>query len=282
MQWYHTIFKQKIIRTQSLSTGLNQADKLTLADGSVYFVKSQDKPNDLLIKEGKELALLSRFVNVPQVIFSDEYCLVLEYLQTNKDSISSAEVEPLTHQVKLGKILAHLHTQKMPFFGFEFDNKIGTTTQFNLTGKACENWSEFYWKYRLLPQINWAKSQLNSNLYQALLNLEVQLSTVLSADIKPVLLHGDLWSGNVLFVNSKPYLIDPACYYGHSEADLALTYMFGGFSTDFYQAYHQIHPKKDDFEARKYLYMLYHYLNHLNLFGQSYLSGVRQCLNQFS
>lgn len=262
------ILNQNIVKTQSLSTSLNQADKITLEDGVIYFVKSQHKPNNLLIKEGKELSLLGQFANVPAVIYHDEYYLVLEYLSADNSN----------QQAELGKILANLHRQEMPYFGFEFDNKIGQTPQQNAVDKNAQNWSEFYWQYRLLPQINLAQKYIDKQLFNALLSLQTCLSALLPENIKPVLLHGDLWSGNVLFSKGKPYLIDPACYYGHSEADLALTNMFGGFSTDFYQNYHQAHPKTGHFEKRKYAYMLYHYLNHVNLFGSSYLSGVKQCL----
>ena len=92
-------------------------------------------------------------------------------------------------------------------------------------------------------------------------------------------MHGDLWSGNVLGSKDSTYFIDnPACYYGHSESDLALANMFGGFGNDFFQIYFQTHPKQPDFEKRQYLYQLYHYLNHTNLFGTGYLSGVNNCV----
>jgi len=102
----------------------------------------------------------------------------------------------------------------------------------------------------------------------------------LSISIKPSLLHGDLWSGNVICGINGPVFIDTSCYYGHSEADLALTYMFGGFSNDFYRSYEVYNPLESGYKQRKPIYMLYHYLNHLNIFGRSYHSGVLSCTNQ--
>ena len=67
-------------------------------------------------------------------------------------------------------------------------------------------------------------------------------------------------------------LIDPAVYYGHREADLAMTKMFGGFDSDFYSAYNDENPLTDGWEYRLNLYMLYHVFNHLNLFGSGYYS----------
>src|SRR5690606_6802569 len=87
----------------------------------------------------------------------------------------------------------------------------------------------------------------------------------------PSLLHGDLWSGNFM-VGSKgvPVLIDPAVYYGHREAELAMTHLFGGFDPTFYEAYKAEWPLKSGYEQREAVYTLYHVLNHLNIFGSGY------------
>lgn len=272
MKLLEKVLNSKIVSTQTLSSGLNNVFKVDLADGSNVFVKQQTSPNDLFIKEAKELDLLGQFINTPKVVYADEFYLVLEYLITSASSLNQAD---------LGAQLAKLHKQQQRFFGFNFDNKIGTTAQYNAVGKQIDNWAKFYGDYRLLPQINLAKQNqlINKDTTTQLLRLVEELDSLLPADIIPTLLHGDLWSGNVLAVGDEVYFIDPACYYGHHEADLALTYMFGGFSTDFYNTYHEHCGQQEGFEQRKHLYMLYHYLNHLNLFGSSYLSGVRQCLN---
>jgi len=88
--------------------------------------------------------------------------------------------------------------------------------------------------------------------------------------------------GNWLSTTSgEPALIDPAVYYGHREADLAFTELFGGFSTDFCAAYNQVWPLDNDYKERKDLYNLYHLLNHLNLFGEGYGSGVDSILRRY-
>ena len=90
---------------------------------------------------------------------------------------------------------------------------------------------------------------------------------------KPSLLHGDLWSGNYIDdENGSAVLIDPAVYYGNREADLGMTKLFGGFSSEFYKSYNEAYPLPDGFDYREKIYMLYHFLNHLNLFGGSYYS----------
>ena len=99
--------------------------------------------------------------------------------------------------------------------------------------------------------------------------------------VKPSLLHGDLWSGNAMEIESGPgklcvclillcivcccipvVVFDPAAFYGHSEFDLAIAHMFGGFTKDFFDSYHSVIPKSPGFETRQNLYLLFHYLNH--------------------
>jgi protein-ribulosamine 3-kinase len=69
-------------------------------------------------------------------------------------------------------------------------------------------------------------------------------------------------------------IIDPAVYYGHREADLGMTFLFGGFPPNFYAAYEAAFPLPEGWRERIALYELYHQLNHLNLFGSGYLAGV--------
>ena len=99
---------------------------------------------------------------------------------------------------------------------------------------------------------------------------------------RPSLLHGDLWSGNFITgSDGQAWLIDPAVYVGHAEADLAMTELFGGFHPRFYAAYREVNPLQPGYELRRDLYNLYHLLNHLNLFGRGYLLSVLRILNRY-
>ena len=100
---------------------------------------------------------------------------------------------------------------------------------------------------------------------------------------QPALLHGDLWSGN-LIVDDKgqPCLIDPAVHFGHREADLAMTRLFGGFQEKFYDAYQEAFPLGPDFEERVELFNLYPLMVHVNLFGGSYIHSVDNVLRKYS
>ncbi|KDQ19743.1 hypothetical protein BOTBODRAFT_102081 [Botryobasidium botryosum FD-172 SS1] len=100
---------------------------------------------------------------------------------------------------------------------------------------------------------------------------------------QPVLLHGDLWSGNAGTENGEPIIFDPAGYYGHNEADLAIARMFGGFPSEFYEEYHRHRPKSHpeaEYDVRASLYELFHYLNHTVLFGSGYAGGATQRMTQ--
>ncbi|KAL7285437.1 fructosamine kinase PKL/CAK/FruK [Trametes coccinea BRFM310] len=104
-------------------------------------------------------------------------------------------------------------------------------------------------------------------------------------DIQPVLLHGDLWSGNVGIDRStgEPIIFDPSSYFGHNEADLAIGRMFGGIPDSFYTTYHEYLPKsepQDQYDLRQDLYQLYHYLNHTVLFGGGYAGSARQKMDR--
>ena len=75
-------------------------------------------------------------------------------------------------------------------------------------------------------------------------------------------------------------IFDPAVYYGDREADIAMTELFGGFSSRFYAAYNEAWPLDDGYPLRRDLYNLYHILNHLNLFGGGYLQQAEQMMER--
>ena len=263
----------KISDKKTISSGETSSFKILTNTGLSIFAKYQDIENNNLINQARELALLKESMNTPKVLGYSKNCLLLEWVETshNKD-----------HQEEAGKVLANLHKRTNQYFGFDYDNTIGEMPQYNAVNQSITSWSFFFWEYRLLFQIKYAlKNKLISQKeYKKLLLIKTKLDNLLSSSIKPSLLHGDLWSGNVINGINGPVFIDTSCYYGHSEADLALTYMFGGFSNDFYTSYEVQNPLQSGFEKRKPIYMLYHYLNHLNIFGHSYHSGVFSCSNQ--
>jgi protein-ribulosamine 3-kinase len=174
----------------------------------------------------------------------------------------------------LGRMLAQLHRNEGARFGWDEDNFIGATPQKN---GWYESWAQFWRERRLAPQLELARI---NGFHIVPVNVERWLE---DHQPTPSLLHGDLWSGNAGFLATganagSPVLFDPAVYYGDREADLAMTELFGGFPREFYSAYREAWPLDAGYEKRKHLYNLYHLLNHLNLFGGSYLGQVDKTL----
>ena len=170
----------------------------------------------------------------------------------------------------LGERLAALHRHTADRFGWFRDNTIGPTPQIN---QQADNWIEFFREHRLDYQLRLAAA----NGYGAsLADLGRKLADRLQRlfeDYEPVasLLHGDLWGGNWGSVAGEPIVFDPAVYYGDRESDIAMTMLFGGFGKAFYDAYSSSWPMAAGHKQRVWLYQLYHVLNHLNIFGNSYL-----------
>lgn len=122
---------------------------------------------------------------------------------------------------------------------------------------------------------------LDLDLESKLNDLYEVLPEILPQSIKPSLLHGDLWSGNWSVTNrGEVVMFDPAVYCGHSEVDLAMTELFGGFPQEFYDAYQETLPLDPGYPQRKLIYQLYYVLVHLNLFGAHYSNQATELLDQ--
>jgi protein-ribulosamine 3-kinase len=271
---------KRVLQFETVSGGsISQAYIANLSGGVKLFTKISDHESDMFQKEAKGLATLSQVgkVRTPEVLFHDESCLVMEYIPTNSKNDRFFR--------SLAESLATLHQQTSKTIGFEEDNYIGATPQKNtpeLEGKD-KQWADFFIQYRLDFQFNLAKEQgklkeETLSLYQELRPLFYRLLEEVKE--KPCLLHGDLWSGNVLAGDKGvPVFIDPAVYYGHRETDLAMTKLFGGFNKEFYDHYQATYPLLDGYEQRENIYKLYHWVNHVNLFGSGYNAEVVKTLN---
>ncbi|WVO13630.1 hypothetical protein L204_101251 [Cryptococcus depauperatus] len=194
--------------------------------------------------------------------------------------LSSAKEEPI--QRDLGRKLANMHSIPPTGtegysgdYGFAVPTHCGATEQDN-TWET--NWEVFFRDRRLGYLIRKIDDKQLTDLWGELRAKAVPLLLgSFHPPPKPVILHGDLWSGNAGYdkLTCQAVIFDPASYYGHNEADLGITRMFGGFSQEFYDEYHQIHPRSEPYyQERQKLYELYHHLNHTHLFGGSYQSGT--------
>ena len=264
-------------RSSSLSGGsISRSQCLTGHDGRVFFCKENDLAF-LPFFEAEALALneihATDTIRTPEVICFGKTrsasFLVLEFIKEGSSSSKG--------QKEMGTQLARLHKIAQPYFGWSRDNCIGSTSQPN---PRNQNWIEFYQQQRLQHQFQLAarKGRSFEKIEKLLLNLEFFFQGYTP---QASLLHGDLWGGNASEdLSGIPFIYDPASYYGDREADIAFTYMFGGFSSSFYEAYEKEFPLHNGFEIRKTLYNLYHELNHFNLFGGGYASSAQSSINQ--
>lgn len=174
---------------------------------------------------------------------------------------------------RFGRELAALHRSTLGNrIGWQRDNYLGSARQPN---QAATDWVEFVAEQRIGFQIRWARQQgLASDLLSRdCEQIVAEMSQLLSGrDEATSLLHGDLWSGNYLCGSEgQPVIIDPAVYYGCREAELGMLRLFGSCPSEFYQAYDEAFGLPDGCQRRVSVYVLYHLLNHLNLFGRGYL-----------
>ena len=278
------ILSEPIKSTSSVSGGcIADSRKLQLDSGKVYFLKqlrgSSSGAFDAEERGLKELRK-SGTVNVPEFVCKGPDFLLLQWIEAGY-SRSSSSME------MLGRQFAELHRYRGKKFGFSEDNLLGDSPQSNKPSKEGSlSWADFYAENRLEFQTSLAvkNGYATPEMRNLMENLIKKVPDLISGtEEEPSLLHGDLWSGNYLIdERGIPWLIDPAVYYGHREADLAMTSLFGGFSNTFYSAYKSAYPMAPGYAEREPLYQLYHLLNHLNLFGTGYYGQVISILRRYA
>lgn len=265
---------------------INDAFILTLTDGTKIFMKSNTTENlSYFTAEIQGLSAIARTetIQTPHILGygtdEERNCsfLLLEQIVSRKHQADYWET--------FGHQLAKMHQSAAAKFvnggnyGFLADNYIGAGKQRN-TPKG--SWLQFFRECRLEPQFHRAADYFNAGDIKQIYYLLDHMGDILIEPKYPSLLHGDLWSGNVITgMDGRAWLIDPAAYVGHAEADLAMTELFGGFAPEMYAAYRETAPLEPGYEERRDLYNLYHLLNHLNLFGRAYLPSVKRILNDF-
>lgn len=256
-----------------------------VTEGRQLFVKYRtDLPATVFIREADGLGLLreTEELAVPEALYAGEIpghaggMIVLTWIETGPSRPETAEA--------LGRGLAAQHRRTSPDgrYGLSTDNYIGLLPQANAWSG---NWAAFYRERRLLPLARLAAERglLPEGRRKRLYRLMETLDRWLPAAPPASLLHGDLWGGNWLAgADGRPWLIDPAVYYGDRECDLAFTELFGGFPARFYDAYREAWPLEPEYESRKRIYQLYHLLVHLVLFGEAYGASVDRVLGAFA
>ena len=246
--------------------------RLRLASGRQLFAKTNTADRlPLLQAEMEGLRALAAWaqppLQLPQplalTIQEGQAVLVLSWLDINAGAASSAGWG------QLGEGLARLHRASASGnggcgYGLEHNNFIGLSPQRNGWQR---DWARFFRSERLEPQLAWAAAA-GQPLPGAERLLELLPQWLNGHGAEPVLVHGDLWSGNAaLLQGGAGALFDPACHWADREVDLAMAQLFGGFPAAFFAGYEAHWPLPPGASERKRIYNLYHLLNHANLFG---------------
>jgi fructosamine-3-kinase len=232
---------------------------ITLADGREAIVKTGPSPD---VEAGMLRTMRVAGAPAPEVLAADSDVLALEVLPAD-GALGDAWAD-------LAHVLAHLHATTAERYGWHCDYSFGPVA---IVNTGCDDWPVFWAENRLLVNAPFVGASLARRLEQ----LCADLPNRLPRRPAPSLLHGDLWGGNVLVSGTKVSgLIDPACYHGHGEVDIAMLMMFDHPPAAFFSAYGKLPPGR---EERLGIYRLWPALVHLRLFGSGYRPMVERLLS---
>ena len=248
-----------LAQVRTLSGGsLSSIRRITLEDGREAIVKSGPDP---AAEAAMLAAITASGAPAPAVLAHDDAALVIAPLPDD-GSLEDAWGD-------LGAALARLHASTGESYGWDRDYAFGSV---QIPNGRCDDWPAFWGERRLLVHV----PHVHADLGRRLSVLAADLGNRLPARPRPALLHGDLWAGNVLASGGTVSgLIDPACYHGHTEVDLAMLSLFGTPAPAFAQAYGALEPGAAE---RAPIYALWPALVHLRLFGQGYREMVEGLL----
>lgn len=211
---------------------------------------------------------------VPEVLHAGPDLLVQSFVPGGTRLTAAAERHG-------GKLLAELHGVTAERFGFERDTLLGP---FTLDNTWTDSWPEFYAERRLRPLAAeaFARGMLPPEERNRVERLADALPSRFDADPVPSLIHGDVWSGNVVIGNGRiAAFLDPAIYFAHAELELAFIDLFDTFGPPFYEAYQGLRPVDEGYGRwRRDLYQVLPLLVHVALFGGPYLSGLQRRLRR--
>lgn len=249
---------------------INQAWAAELEGGARAFVKTRpDAPRGEYAAEAASLRWLGEpgALGVPAVLgvrdSEPPRLLALEWLEPG----------PAGDEAQLGRGLAAVHAAGAPGFGGPGPMRLGPLA---LPNEPLPDWPAFYAERRLRPLLAPARDRgaLSTAGVRAVERVCDRLAEVAGPPEPPARLHGDLWSGNVLWSRGRPYVVDAAAYGGHREVDLAMLALFGAPGAGFLAAYEAVTPLAEGHEARVGLWQLFPLLVHAVLFGGSYGTAV--------
>ncbi len=265
-------------RIRALQGGMiGDVFRVDLVDGRIVVAKVAEGAKATLDIEGYMLNYLREHSDlpVPDVLHCEPDLLIMSFIPG--ESRLSAAVQ--SHAAEL---LAALHAVRGPQFGLERDTLAGPLHQPN---PWTVSWIEFYRDQRLLYMAQEASDQgvLPTSHVHRIERLASRLDEFLLEPEHPTLIHGDMWTTNVLAQNGRVTgFVDPALYYAHAEMELAYSMLFGSFGDPFFERYQELRPIEPGFfDVRRHIYGLYHLLIHVRIFGAGYIPSVDEVLRGF-
>ena len=227
----------------------------------------------------------SPLCRIPRVYHADADMLAMEWIEHERGvSVSPEHYQNANYQA--GCLLARLHACSSDSFGYDYDTPLGELLQDN---RRCGSWPQFYRERRLLPLAAkcLAAGELDEDLHKSLLRFTEKLDTLLvdRQSLRPSLLHGDLWGGNMLFGKvSLRALLDPALYYGDGQVDLAMLRLFPCCSESFFDGYRATSGSPLDRASESLyqdIYSIYPLLVHCLFFGRRYQAPLARVLHRY-
>lgn len=274
---------QGVSRLDRLAGGdVAESFRVELLGGTTVFAKTHRcPPPGFFTTEASGLAWLreARAIPVPAVLAVSDGdnerapWLVLEWIEESRNAVPD--------EVAFGRALAALHGSGAPCFGREDHRSTGSR---GLPNEPGATWAEFYATQRLVPlaALLGRAAHLGQDAARLARGLEAvadRVSELAGPAEPPARLHGDLWGGNRLVdAGGSSWLIDPACFGGHREFDLAMMRLFGGFGAEAFASYAEVAPLADGWEDRIALHHLAPLAVHAVKFGGSYLPRLAGAL----